>query len=49
MEISVHSLLFRFHSTVVLVDCWKNSYRRGAMESLISNMKNILIDTQNIT
>merc|ERR1712079_43851 len=28
-------IFFRFHSTVVLVDCWKNSYRPGAVESFI--------------
>ena len=35
---------FRFHSTVVLVDCWKHSYRRGALESLITSMNEILVE-----
>jgi len=38
-------IFFRFHSTVVLVDCWKNSYRRGAVETLINTMNKILMDT----
>ena len=34
---------FRFHSTVVLLDCWKHSYRRGALESLITSMNEIFV------
>ena len=42
----INSILFsrlRFHSTVVLVDCWKNSYRHGAVETLINTMNRILM------
>jgi len=37
-------IFYRFHSTVVLVDCWKHSYRRGALESLITSMNEILVE-----
>jgi len=36
-------IFFRFHSTVVLVDCWKNSYRVETITSLITNINRMYI------
>jgi len=36
-------IFFRFHCTVVLVDCWKNTYRLETLASLITNINKMEI------
>jgi len=36
-------IFFRFHSTVLLIDCWKNSYRLEPIAHLIENINNMSI------
>jgi len=36
-------IFFRFHSTVLLIDCWKNSYRGESIGHLIANINKMEI------
>jgi len=36
-------IFFRFHSTALLVDCWKNSYRAETISQLIMNINHMKI------